>query len=406
MTAFGNAVIGLEAASELSWRGVHFTGMPLKECYFELDHRGDISHFYRELMWTPQEVYTKFGDKTPEDIIKRADRAEQERLVVIFCLYVEPKNNQRPVGQVTVANRPVQGRYVIAESAEVVGDPVGYYEMPVFFPRWRRAVGSTWGYGPGHLALPTVLTLNQLKQIILEAAEKVIDPALLVTERGVIGDIDLRAGGITVVKDTDSIVPLESRSRVDVSQLEVEKLQRSVRDLFRMNQLELQQGPQMTATEVEVRYELMHRLLGPTLGRIRTDMLDKLISRIFAMLGRAGLLPPPPDSVRSVPSDYDIHYLGPLARAQKMDKVMAIQRWVQMAAEMTQGGIRNADIAVRGDEVMRHTAREMSIPPSLTRGGDETEYLQQLEQQIEQMAQQMQALGDMMQQGGDENGPA
>ena len=140
--------------------------------------------------------------------------------------------------------------------------------MPAYVLRWGRAAGSKFGYSPAINCLSDILTLNQLVEFTLKAAEKVIDPPVLSRQRGVIGDLDLYPGGNTVVRDPRDVVPFESGARFDVSNIEREKLIETIRQSFFVDQLELKQSPAMTATEVNVRYELMQKLLGPALSRM------------------------------------------------------------------------------------------------------------------------------------------
>jgi hypothetical protein len=60
----------------------------------------------------------------------------------------------------------------------------------------------------------------------------------------------------------------------------------AIRDAFYVNQLMMQSGPQMTATEVVQRNEEKMRLLGPVLGRLQSELLRPLIDRTFAILLR------------------------------------------------------------------------------------------------------------------------
>ena len=159
------------------------------------------------------------------------------------------------------------------------------------------------GNSPAMIALPDIMTLNQLVELIIRSSEKVVDPATLVTERGLISDLDLTPGGMTVVRDIEgSVKPYESRARFDVSELQREKLKDSVNRAFYVDQLQLKDSPAMTATEVQVRYELMQRLLGPTLGRLMSDFLDPLLSRTFSIMYRNGALPE--RSVDAATSDF------------------------------------------------------------------------------------------------------
>ena len=58
----------------------------------------------------------------------------------------------------------------------------------------------------------------------------------------------------------------------------------AIRDAFYVNQLMMQSGTQMTATEVLQRTEEKMRLLGPVLGRLQSELLQPLITRAFNIL--------------------------------------------------------------------------------------------------------------------------
>jgi hypothetical protein len=62
-----------------------------------------------------------------------------------------------------------------------------------------------------------------------------------------------------------------------------EQRRNAIRDTFYVNQLMMQNGPQMTATEVVQRNEEKMRLLGPVLGRLQSELLRPLIDRTFAI---------------------------------------------------------------------------------------------------------------------------
>jgi len=147
----------------------------------------------------------------------------------------------------------------------------------------------------------------------------------------------------------------------------------------------LQQGPQMTATEVQVRYELMQRLLGPTLGRFQTEFLNPLIERCFNILDRQGLLAPAPDSVAG--SSIDIEYVGPLARSQRMEEATAVERLYEMAAQLAQVAPQIMD-NIDHDAAIRSRAELLGVPKNIMRGIDEVQ--QQRQQQAEQQAQMQQ----------------
>jgi hypothetical protein len=282
----------------------------------------------------------------------------------------------------------------MADDAQPIGDEGGYYEMPAFVARWRMMSGSQWGFSPAMLALPDILTLNELVNLILRSAEKVLDPVTLTTQRGVMGDLDMEPGGVVVVQDINDVKPYESGARFDVSELQRDSLQASIRTTFHVDQLELKESPAMTATEVNVRYELMQRLLGPTLGRLQNDFLDPLVSRTFKILMRAGQLPEVPESLREAGGEMDIEYTGPLARAQRMTEADSMTRWVNNLAPLAQLKPEILD-NVDFDAFARELGETLGVPASNVRSEIDIKRIRKSREEAmarQRMAQQ--AVGD------------
>ena len=155
-------------------------------------------------------------------------------------------------------------------------------------------------------------------------------------------------------------------------EVEIADLRQAIRQYFFVDQLELKESPAMTATEVQVRYEMMQRLLGPTLGRLQSDFLDPMIQRTFNILLRAGRLPEVPKSVASIAAHMDIDYLGPLSRAQRTDQVASTERWLMNIAQMAQVLPELLDIP-DPDQIARQVAQMLSVPAKMLRSSQEVE---------------------------------
>ena len=112
--------------------------------------------------------------------------------------------------------------------------------------------------------------------------------------------------GITVVRSDGAIKPLQIGSNWQITDMKENQLRQAIRQAYYSDQLQLQEGPQMTATEVQVRYELMQRLLGPTLGRFQSEFLNPLIERTFGIMFRAGALMPEPEIIKG--SKINFHF--------------------------------------------------------------------------------------------------
>jgi hypothetical protein len=333
---FGTSVIVEETLSEDEWEGINFTSVPLKQCYFEQDHMDKIENFYRILEWTPIQMVAKFGDEgVPQRLRDAANNPQQANVKekIIFCIWrrkhvdVKRMDLYKPI---PTQNRPYGYKYMTLLGLENLGEEGGYYEMPAFVPRWRKTSSSMWGNSPAMVALSDTITLNKLVEMQIAAMEKVIDPATITTERGLLGDLDLNAGGLTVVRSMDDIRPFESAARFDVSYQEIQRYRDQIREYFMIDQLILppMEGTPATATEIAARIGQLERLIGPTLGRLQMDFLDPCVTRTFNILMRAGQIPPPPSSVANAPTGLDIEYVGALARSQQQDQVTAVDRWI------------------------------------------------------------------------------
>ncbi len=84
----------------------------------------------------------------------------------------------------------------------------------------------------------------------------------------------------------------------------------------------------MTATEVQVRWQIMQRLLGPTMGRLNSNVFSPMLHRAFNILARAGKYPEPPQIVADSDAQYEVEYIGPLPKAQRAQEVIAIQGYI------------------------------------------------------------------------------
>jgi hypothetical protein len=138
---------------------------------------------------------------------------------------------------------------------------------------------------------------------------------------------------------------------------------------------------------VQVRYEIMQRLLGPTLGRLQSDFLDPVVERVFNILYRSGRLPQPPEVVIENQAEMDVNYMGPLSRAQRADQVTAVERWMMLLgsqAELYPELLDTPDV----DEIAKGTASMLSVPAKFLRSADEVAANRQEREEMMQRQQE------------------
>jgi hypothetical protein len=225
------------------------------------------------------------------------------------------------------------------------------------------------------VALADVITLNKLTELQLNAMEKVVDPTIFTKARNIIGQLRLGAGDINTMRDPTQTIAFESRARFDVTQAQINDLQIAINGYFFIDKLELRESPAMTATEVQVRYELMQRTMSAPMSRIKTDMLDPMISRTFNILLRAGQMPEMPTSVKELNPEFDIEYVGPMSRSQRFDQSASIERWVGQLTAMAQMGPDAEQVLLvpDWDMIAREAAKSLNLPTKFTRDADDVE---------------------------------
>jgi len=375
--SIGTACIEVEESDgDLNFRTLH-----ISEYYIAENHKGQIDTLYRKFEYTARQAKQRWGDACGSKVDDALKNDPDKKLTFVHC--VMPSSDYTMKKQ---SKLPFVSIYICKDDKTVVSEG-GYNEMPYLVTRWSKASGEEYGRSPAYNALPDIKTLNKAVELGLKAWAKAIDPPLLVEDDGVIGRVVTKPAGITVVRRDGAIKPLNSGARFDVSDMKESELRGSIKQAFFSDQLELQQGPQMTATEVQVRYELMQRLLGPTLGRFQTEFLNPLIERTFAIMQRNEKFAPAPGALDGV--GIDIEYVGPLARSQRMEEATAVERLYEMAANLAQIAPEVMD-NIDHDMAIRSRAELLGVPKNIMRDPKQIEEKRKAEaaQQQEQMAAQ------------------
>jgi hypothetical protein len=383
LVSIGTGAIFVEEGSKgFDKEGIHFNCLHIAEYYIQENINGKVDTLYRKYKLTARQAIQEFGEeKVGEKILEAVKEKPDKEFNFIHA--VEPREDYERATGKSSTKLPVHSCHVCMEDKMVVRTG-GYNEFPYLVPRWSKATGEIFGRSPSYNALPDIKTLNKAVEIGLKAWAKAIDPPLLVTDDGVIGRVRMTPAGITVVRHDGAIKPLQIGSNWQITDMKENQLRTSIRQAYYSDQLQLQDGPQMTATEVQVRYELMQRLLGPTLGRFQTEFLNPLIERTFGIMLRAGGLLPEPDVIKG--QKIDIEYVGPLARSQRMEESVAIDRLYELAMSVVQVDPSIMD-NINHDEAIRLRGDLLGVPKIILRARDEVQELREQRQQA-QMAQQ------------------
>ncbi|HHC1540071.1 portal protein [Klebsiella pneumoniae] len=375
--------------------GLSFQQWLLSQCYVASTRRdGIVDTIYRCYQLTAAQAVKEFGEKNVSEKIRdAAKKSPDDKFEFMHCIFPRETYvvNARLAKNLRFAsyNIEVSGKKIVRES--------GYHEFPCCVPRWMKIPGTSYGIGPVYDALPDCKELNETKRMEKAAQDLAIAGMWIAEDDGVLNPRTVKVGPrrIIVANSTDSMKPLLTGADFNVAFSAEDRLQASIRKIMMADQLQPQDGPAMTATEVHVRVALIRQLLGPVYGRFQAEYLQPLVERCFGLAYRAGAFPPAPESLQD--ANFNVRYISPLARAQQLENVTAIERLGANVANLAQVSPEVTDL-IDADEATRVIADALGVPAKVIRTSDAVEQLRQQRQQ----AQQQQAGQALMMQAGSE----
>jgi hypothetical protein len=302
---------------------VRFCSWPLGEVVVDENSKGVIDTYYHMYRLNARGMADEFGiPNLPERVRSCLENGRSDEFEILDCVHPKMKGemNDKVNPKFPFISRSI---FVPDKSDIHVG---GFREFPLIFGRWSKVSGEIYGRGPGEKALPEAKVLNEMTKVTLRAAQKHVDPPLQAPDDGFIMPLITKPAGINYYRpgSQDRIEPIFANGQVDFGFQAIDMKRAQIREAFYVNQLALREGPQMTATEVNQRVEQALRFLAPMLGRQQSEFLSPLVSRLYAIMSRRGMLPAVPPELDGKP--LKIVYSSVMAMAQRLSEMQNIQR--------------------------------------------------------------------------------
>ena len=392
LITFGTAAMFIEEDNDDI---IKFSTRHINEVFIAENDKGRIDTIYRKFKISARAAIQKFGDAVSSDVQTKAKKDPYEEMEILHAVY--PRSEFNP-NKKDKKNMPFESVYIEFKNGNELSVS-GFREFPFVIPRYLKASNEIYGRSPAMTALPDVKMLNEMSKTTIKAAQKQVDPPLLVPDDGFLLPVRTVPGGLNFYRSgtRDRIEPLNIGANNPLGLNMEEQRRDSIRAVFYVNQLMMQQGPQMTATEVIQRNEEKMRLLGPVLGRLQSELLKPLIDRVFAILLRNNMLPQAPEFLSG--RDIEIEYVSPLAKAQKSTELQSIMRAVEILGSLA--NVAPVFDYVNFDNLVKHLADIVGVPQKLLKSQSQVNAERQQAQQQQQEMQQMQQLQQVAKAGGD-----
>lgn len=383
---------------------LHYRHQPIQSYYIAEDAKGRVNCFYRDLKLTAEQAAEEFGvDKLPESVSGKIGsgqgKTEFHAFVHAVCKRTGAAESDAPESE----RKPWLSLVVHEGTGQIVASG-GYDEFPFAVHRYRRFGDCVWGFGPGTIALGDARQLQFLNELADVAAEKSVFPPLIAPS-SLEGEVGQGALEITYVdpNDPNSAAILRewaTAGRYDVAKDRLADKRSQLEsvfhvDLFQLFSMRSKDRAPLTATEAGMISGEKLSQFSPVFGRLVSEMLDPILSRLFGVLLRAGLFGPPPASVtglmggkRAGVAAPSVLYKNRIMLAMQERANGSLMGYIQFAQPLLQMFPDAAD-GLNLPVIMRESARNAGLPEDWLRSQKDTEAIQAQRAQAAQAAQQM-----------------
>lgn len=391
LVTFGTACMMIEEDDQ---KFIRFSTRHIKEIYISENDKGFVDTMHREFKMTARAAYTRFGENLSKRIKAVAKDNPYDEVTIHHCIKPNDKFNPYKEDNKSMAFTSI---YYDNEDQKVISIS-GFEEFPAVIPRWLKSSSENWGRSPSMIALPDIKMINKMAETTIKAAQKMVDPPLLVPDDSFVLPVRTQPGGLNYYRSgtRDRIEPLNIGANTPVGINLEEQRRNAIRQAYYVDQLLMSQDTRMTATEVMQRNEEKMRLLAPVLGRLQSEMLQPLITRCFNILLRKQILPNPPVALQG--QTVDIEYVSPLARSQRTGEVQAILRSLEIISPLAQS-MPVMDY-IDSDKLVKHITDVLGVPRKVLRSDQEVAGMREEQAAIAQQQAELDQASQLAEAGG------
>ncbi len=368
---------------------VRFRTMTAGEYYLANSAAGLVDTCYRRLSFTARQIVEMWPETVPDEIERQAENKNETWLEVIHAIEPNPDYKE---GSVEDKKRKYLSLYLLPDKK--ILEHSGFYEFPVLAPRWETTGADVYGSSPCMNALPDCRQLQSLTETGRVGIEKEVNPALAAYGLDD-DDLDVSPGAVVhfngQMQGQAGIQPLYNvKANFAALSVEKEALKKSIREMLFNDLLLLisSHSRAMTATQAEIMDNEKLLLLGPVLDKLRSELFNPLVARVYGIMERKGLLPPPPKELDG--QTMKIEFLSILAVAQKQAAKSGITEIVGFVGQVAQATNNPAALdKLDVDAVIDKIAEISGVPPEIIRSAEAVAELRAKRAQEEAQAKQM-----------------
>jgi len=315
-----------------------FYSLPVKQVCLVEDGRGRVVEYFIEFEYTAQQAADRWGEDKLSERMKEElaaeSRTEKKHKFLLFIA----KRHVRDVRKTDKRNMPIEASWVDIEGKRVI-DEGGYFEFPAMCHRFDKRPFIPWGFSPAMKALPFARILNAVAKTNLRVMMKHSDPPIALPDNAFIMPFNANPRAVNYYNknkmEAKDIFAFGNFGDPQTGMNAIEYYSMKVKSLM-YNDVFLAFDnitKQMNNPEVMERINEKMTMLGPSVGRYISEMLNPGVIRTIGILFRKGKLPPPPDELLEDPN-YEIDCISQLALSQRRSELNSLITGLTLVGQM------------------------------------------------------------------------
>ena len=288
---FGTSGVGVERGDEST---LLFKPYGVKEMYIDEGRHGRVSDLYLYFSWPVKRVVDEYGLENVSEATRQKYEQNKWYEMVEVLIVITPRTEYK--AEEGVLSMPIMSLHMECKTDKKLKES-GFSELPIKVGRFKKLNYEKYGRSPGMDALPDIKEANVLREAIIVATEKNLDPPLCILDDGMLGGgtIDTSAGAINVFNATGGmgagapVFPIVTVGSIPDALARLEELKNNITQHFHLDRLiDFNNETQMTFGEAQIRNQIRNASLTSLFSRQIAEVFTPLIVRVVNMLWQMG----------------------------------------------------------------------------------------------------------------------
>ncbi len=369
--------------------GFNFQTWHIGDVCWEDNELGVADSLYRKFTAKTKKVIEMFKQDTPSEVMEWQDKNPDKDWELYHTIRKRDPSKVKDGLIVSAGKMPFESIYVLKNPCKVIQES-GYMEFPAHISRFDTFPGGVYGYGPGHIAINDVRSLNKFVELGFTSFGRAAGPPIFSERRNILSSLRLAPNELTIVRDINKIREFTTQANFPAYEFYYQHMVEKIRRAYFLDKLMLPprtETGEMSAFEVSQRLEQAQKVVGTPINRRMNEANKPLVIRAFKTMLRDGAFAQMPPEVRRKGLNIRIAFLNQFNRQQRIEEVNAINQWMLWVSNVSQfrpDAVDNVNI----DIASKIVARGYGVPELAIENDDKVVEKRKQRAEAEQAQQQ------------------